>query len=230
MSQLAGTIGPVSALAAGAISFLSPCVFPLVPSYLGVLGGGQFPWRRATGFILGFGLVFIALGASASTLGQILLRERAVLEAASGVLIVLFGIFMLGLFRPWGLLRERRFDLAKASRYGPVALGAAFGFGWSPCIGPVLGTILLQAASSQSLAWGIYLLSLYTLGLAVPFLAAGLLWQKLQLERVRTLSLWVERLGGALLIALGFLVLTGQLTQLSQLALQSMPAWMQRSL
>ncbi len=122
------------AFLAGLISFLSPCVLPLVPSYLGVIGGARAPLWRAAGFILGFGVVFIALGATASALGSLLAPHKILLGRVAGVLIVFFGLLMLGVFRLPLMMRDTR-GMAGADRYGPVALGAAFAFGWSPCLG-----------------------------------------------------------------------------------------------
>lgn len=214
------------AFLAGLVSFLSPCVLPLVPSYLGVLGGAKAPWSRALGFIAGFGLVFIALGATASSVGALLAPQKVLLGQISGALIVFFGLVMLGVVRfPW-LMRDTR-ALADAGGYGPVALGAAFAFGWSPCLGPALGSILGLAASSASLGQGVTLLAVYTLGLAVPFLLAALLWNRLNLRRLNRFSGVFERVGGAILVAVGILMLTGQFTRLATFFYQVMPEWLQ---
>lgn len=218
------------AFLAGLISFLSPCVLPLVPSYLGVIGGGvvggaRAPWVRALGFVLGFGVVFLILGATASSLGSLLSPHKIVLGRLSGALIVVFGLSMLGLLRLPLLMRDTR-GLRGADRYGPVALGAAFAFGWSPCLGPVLGSILGLAASSASLPVGVGLLSAYTLGLAVPFLLAALFWERLGLRRLTRYSGTIERVGGGVLIVLGLLMLSDQFTVLSSLFYGVMPAWL----
>lgn len=213
------------AFLAGLISFLSPCVLPLVPSYLGVIGGARAPWVRALGFILGFGLVFIALGATASSLGAVLAPHKILLGRAAAVLIVFFGLVMLGVIRLPLLMRDTR-ALAGAGGYGPVALGAAFAFGWSPCLGPALGSILGLAASSASLGTGVSLLGAYTLGLAVPFLLAALLWDRLNLRRLNRYAGVFERVGGAVLVAVGVLMLTGQFTRLATFFYEVMPAWL----
>lgn len=216
------------AFAAGVLSFLSPCVLPLVPSYLGVLGGGKSPLARALGFILGFGLVFIALGASASYLGALLAPHKIVLGRLGALLIIAFGLFMLGL-RPRALMLDSR-RMQQAERYGAVALGAAFAFGWSPCLGPILGGILSYAASRASLGLGVSLLSVYTLGLALPFLIAALLWRSLNLRTLSRLSPLFEKLGGALLVVVGALILTGEFTRLAGFFLEITPTWLRQYL
>ncbi|SMB92585.1 cytochrome c biogenesis CcdA family protein [Deinococcus hopiensis] len=213
------------AFLAGLISFLSPCVLPLVPSYLGVMGGARAPMARALGFILGFGLVFIAFGATASGLGALLTTHKALLGRLSGVLIVFFGLVMLGVVRLPLLMRDTR-ALADAGGYGPVALGAAFAFGWSPCLGPTLGSILGLAASSASLKAGVGLLAVYTLGLAVPFLLAALLWHRVNLRRLNRYAGVFEKVGGAILVAVGLLMAAGQFTRLASLFYEVMPSWM----
>lgn len=222
------TVSPTFAVAflAGLVSFLSPCVLPLVPSYLGVIGGARAPLPRALGFILGFGLVFVALGATASSLGSLLAPHKVLLGQVSAVLIVFFGLVMLGVIRLPLLMRDTR-ALADAGGYGPVALGAAFAFGWSPCLGPALGSILGLAASTASLSSGVALLGAYTLGLAVPFLLAALLWNRLNLRRLNRFSGVFERVGGAILVAVGILMLTGQFTRLATFFYQVMPEWLQ---
>lgn len=258
--------GLALAFLAGLISFLSPCVLPLVPSYLGVIGGARAPLGRAVGFILGFGVVFIALGATASALGSLLAPHKIVLGQAAGVLIVFFGLMMLGVFRLpllarvllttvvllamlvfhaplWtdvltfalGLLllftpqvswmQDTRW-LGSADRYGPVALGAAFAFGWSPCLGPVLGSILGLAASSASLGRGVGLLAVYTLGLAVPFLLAAVLWERLGLRRLNRFTPVFEKVGGTVLVLVGVLMASGEFTRLAGYAFALLPGWL----
>lgn len=212
------------AFAAGLLSFLSPCVLPLVPSYLGVLGGGRSPLGRAVLFVLGFGLVFIALGATASYLGSLLAPHKIVLGRAGAVLIILFGVFMLGLRPRFLMLDSRR--LQSAEQYGALALGAAFAFGWSPCLGPILGSILSLAATNASLPQGVGLLSAYTLGLALPFLAAALAWRRLNLKAVTRLSPIFEKVGGVILIVVGVLIFTGEFTRLASYFLDVMPPWL----
>ncbi|WP_420594822.1 cytochrome c biogenesis CcdA family protein [Deinococcus sp.] len=212
------------AFLAGLISFLSPCVLPLVPSYLGVIGG-RAPLPRALGFILGFALVFVALGATASSLGALLDVYRFTLARVAGVLIIFFGLVMLGVIRLPFMMRDTR-ELSSADQYGPVALGAAFAFGWSPCLGPVLGSILGLAASTQSLSQGVGLLLIYSLGLAVPFLLSALLWERLNLRRLNKYAGVFEKIGGAILIALGALMVTGRFALLASWAFSIMPEWL----
>lgn len=213
------------AFLAGLLSFLSPCVLPLVPSYLGVLGGARAPLGRALGFILGFGIVFIALGATASSLGAILAPNKILLGKVAAVVIIFFGLVMLDVIRLPFLMKDTR-QLAGAGNYGPVALGAAFAFGWSPCLGPALGSILGLAASSASLGSGVTLLASYTLGLAVPFLLAALLWDRLQLRRLNKYSGIFERVGGGILVVIGLMMLTGTFTYLASFFYGVMPQWL----
>lgn len=212
------------AFLAGLISFLSPCVLPLVPSYLGVIGGARAPLLRAGAFILGFSLVFIALGATASALGGLIAPHKLLLGRLAGGLIVFFGLVMLGAVRLPALMRDTR-ELGAADRYGPLALGAAFAFGWSPCLGPVLGSILGLAASSASLASGVGLLAVYTLGLAVPFLLAALFWERLGLRRLNRFTPVIEKVGGGVLLLVGLLMVSGEFTRLAGFFSAVMPAW-----
>lgn len=219
------------AFLAGLLSFLSPCVLPLVPSYLGVLGGGKNPAVRALGFILGFGLVFVALGATASYLGQLLLPYKLTIGRVGGVLIIVFGLVMLGalnnrFIKLPVLMRDTRSGLAGADRYGAVALGAAFAFGWTPCVGPILGSILSLAASSADLPSGVGLLLTYTAGLALPFLIAALLWNRLSLRGLNRYSPIFEKVGGAILVAVGLLMVSGQFTRLASFFYGVMPEWL----
>ncbi|ADY26138.1 cytochrome c biogenesis protein transmembrane region [Deinococcus proteolyticus MRP] len=213
------------AFVAGLLSFLSPCVLPLVPSYLGVIGGTRAPLVRALGFIAGFGLVFVALGATASALGALLAPHKLLLGRLAGALIVFFGLVMLGVIRlPW-MMRDTR-QLSAADRYGPVALGAAFAFGWSPCLGPALGSILGLAASTSSLSQGVVLLLTYTLGLAAPFLLAALLWDRINLRGLNRYAGIFEKVGGAILVAVGLLMLSGYFTVLAAFFYSVMPQWL----
>lgn len=214
------------ALFGGLVSFLSPCVLPLLPSYLGVLGGGQSPFKRALGFVLGFSLIFIMMGAGASLIGQFLNANRDWLNTLSGLLICFFGLVMLGIIRIPALMGDYRMGLGQASQYGPVALGAAFGLGWSPCIGPVLGGILTLATQGGSLKTGVLLLATYALGLAIPFLVAALFWQRLNVRNLTRYTPYIEKIGGVVLLVLGVLILTGKFTELSRFFLNVMPDWM----
>lgn len=210
------------ALAAGSLSFLSPCVFPLVPGYLSFLGGTSAGEARrgrvvlqALAFTLGFGLIFVALGATATSLGKLLGTHRRWFEILGGAVIIVFGLHMLGLFRLSLLLREARFHRLPAPRgfFGALVVGAAFGFGWSPCIGPMLGGVLTLAASEETVPQGISLLGAYAAGLAIPFLLAAFLFERFIAlsEKVRPYLPWVERAGGALLVFFGAMLLFGRL-------------------
>lgn len=221
------------AFVAGLVSFLSPCVLPLVPSYITFVTGmtlnelteaGEAPVRRraathAALFIVGFGLVFVALGATATLLGETLRRSLPLLQQIGGVVIAVFGLYLLGVLRLSALMRERRVHLAAkpAGFVGSVVAGAAFGAGWTPCVGPVLASILLYAGMRATMGQGILLLSAYTLGLGVPFFiaAVGLNWF---LSRTTALRRWLvplERVAGALLVIVGVLLFTGRFTVMS---------------
>lgn len=216
------------AVAAGALSFSSPCTLPLVPGYLGYLTGVGTGRRRmlaAAGlFVLGFSVVFTALGAGASSLGALLLEHRLLLDRLAGIAIVALGLFVLGLVRLPLLMREGR-PLMERVRPGPsgaLLLGVAFAFGWTPCVGPVLGSILLLSTAQGTVTVGALLLLLYSLGLGLPFLAAALF-----LDRFGSLSGWLRShsaglnsAGGLLLVGMGVLVFLGQFTQLLSPALE----------
>ena len=235
-------IGALAAFAAGIISFLSPCVLPIVPGYVSYLAGGRLERRRhlhaaerlaALGmsalFVAGFSAVFIAFGASASALGQLLLRYRYEANLVAGTIVIGFGLFMLGLGRwvPF-LQRDLRLHphlaLARGNPLAPFVLGAAFGFGWTPCIGPVLGAILAVSAAGTS-ASGVGLLSAYALGLGVPFLLAALFVDRAArlLERLRSFGAALQIVGGVVLVALGVAMVTGRLTEFSLWILQTFP-------
>lgn len=218
----------------GLLSFLSPCVLPLVPSYLsfltGVSGVAELGARRhlallhALLFVTGFSIIFIALGATATELGRMLQAYQHWLERVGGALIVIFGLYCLGVLRLPFLGREARIQLSDKPLgfLGSVLVGMAFGAGWTPCIGPILGSILLYASSRADLAQGLRLLLAYSLGLALPFLVAAwaleafLRW----FQQFRRYVRWVERVAGAVLVVVGVLMLSGSFTLLS--------AWMQR--
>lgn len=216
-----------AALAAGALSFLSPCVFPLVPGYLSFLTGsaaGKASRGRAillaTSFTLGFGLIFVLLGATASGLGRMLGEHRRWLEIAGGVLVLLFGIHLLGL-RISLFFKEARFHQLQGPKgpFGAMLVGAAFGFGWSPCVGPLLGGVLTLAAAEGTIGQGVLLLVAYATGLALPFIAAAAAIDRFLTAstRIRPLMPWIERAGGALLAGFGVLLLTNNVGWLAQL-------------
>jgi cytochrome c-type biogenesis protein len=222
------SVGVAVAFVAGVLSFLSPCVLPLVPSYVSFITGlslDQLEGRRWTAvthallFILGFTLIFVALGATATQLGRLLNYHQVWLERVGGGLIVLFGVYLLGGFR-WMLFeRERRVHIQnKPLGYlGSVLVGLAFGAGWTPCIGPILGSILLYTSTGASLGQGMVLLLAYSLGLAVPFLLAAVAVQRFVewFRRYRRYIQLTTRLTGALLVAVGLLVATGYFSLLA---------------
>ena len=215
---------------AGMLSFITPCVLPLVPSYLAVLGGGggKKPITGALLFILGFTLVFISLGAGASALGSVLRQNKDILAQIGGALILVFGIIFLVKDRIPALNREYRADLGNASRFGLVALGAAFAAGWTPCIGPILGVVLSIAGSSGSVGAGVGLLFVYAMGLAVPFLLAALAWDKLG-SGLRKAMRWVgviEKVSGVLLIVVGLLLLSGNYIEITRSLAALTPQWL----
>jgi cytochrome c-type biogenesis protein len=217
------------AFLAGLLSFLSPCVLPLVPSYLsyvtGMSGVAELRSRRhlallhATLFVVGFSLIFIALGATATAFGRLLNAYQHWLERVGGALIVVFGLYTVGALKIGLLSREARIQLGdKPLGYlGSVLAGMAFGAGWTPCIGPILGSILLYTSSQADFGRGLSLLLAYSLGLAIPFLvAAGALEAFLGwFQRFRKYIGWVERIAGALLVVVGVMMLFGLFTLLS---------------
>ncbi|MGI8842364.1 MAG: cytochrome c biogenesis CcdA family protein [Gemmatimonadaceae bacterium] len=213
---------------AGLLSFLSPCVLPLIPSYVTFITGMSLDEvqraRRATLihsllFIAGFTLIFLALGATATVFGRVLLAYRDWISRIGGVLIIIFGLYLLGVLNFAFLTRERRVHIAdKPMGYlGTVLVGIAFGAGWTPCIGPILGSILILTSSTAELGKGLLLLFVYSLGLAIPFLAASLAMTHFlgAYARARRYLVWVNRIGGVLLILVGLLLVTDYFTILA---------------
>lgn len=230
-----------TAFGAGVVSFLSPCVLPLVPAYVSYVAGSHAPGERhAPGderiaaamlslfFVLGFSLVFIALGAGATALGGLLLQYRYEANLLAGAVVILFGLIMLGAFNRVMLVqRDLRFHprLASGTPLAALVLGLAFGFGWTPCIGPVLGVILTLSAGQSSLSGGIALLGLYALGLGVPFVLAALFTRELT-QRLKTLRRWsapIQRGAGALMVLMGLAMLLGELNTFSIWMLKLFP-------
>ncbi len=213
------------ALLAGLVSFLSPCVLPLVPAYLAVLTGGverttrSTAIRRALLFILGFSAVFILLGLGASAIGRALWSYRAILIRFGGIVLILLGLQQVGLFHLLPLYQERRFAMPRGgSDWAAVAIGAVFAFGWTPCVGPVLATILTLAGTSGRMIRGAALLTLYSVGLGLPFLAAALGYESLlgRLKQMGRIARYIEAFGGGLLLLLGLLMIFGRLDLLQQ--------------
>ena len=233
-------IGIAIAFTAGMLSFLSPCVLPLVPSYLTFVTGMSLEDlqggvnRRATFvhailFVLGFSTIFVLLGAAASFLGQFFRYYEVWIARVGGVIIIVLGLHLTGVFRLTPLMRERRVHLAdKPVGYlGTLGVGLAFGAGWTPCIGPILGAILTYGFSQDTMWAGVGLLSVYSLGLAVPFLVAALAldWFLQVFKRFRNWMPVVERASGVLLVFLGILLLTGRFTVLSGWLTGFTPSW-----
>ena len=211
------------AFGAGLISFLSPCVLPLIPGYISYISGQSlqeilnkkeinfFPLIL---FCLGFSTVFVILGASASFLGQTLLQNSEILRIVAGIVIITFSLQLIGIINIPYLNFEKRFD-AKESRNTlfPYVIGVAFGFGWTPCIGPILGSILALASIEETLTRAVILLILYSLGLAIPFVLSGYLIQRFLLfsKNFRKNINLISKIGGIILLVTGILILTNQL-------------------
>jgi cytochrome c-type biogenesis protein len=221
-------LGFLVAFAAGLLSFLSPCVLPLVPSYVGFLTGMTLPevtGRRRVAlthallFVGGFSLVFILLGASATALGRALNYYQVWLQRVGGALIILFGLLCLGVFNLRLLSQERRLYLERkpVGYLGSVLVGMAFAAGWTPCIGPVLGGILGLAATSADVSRGMLLLAVYSAGLALPFLVAAVAVDSFLdwFQRFRRFLPWVMRISGVMLVFVGILLFTGEFTRLA---------------
>ena len=211
------------AFGAGLISFLSPCVLPLIPGYVSYISGQSLQEileSKKTNFFplvlfcLGFSTVFVLLGASASFLGQALLQNSEILRIIAGIIIIIFSFQLLGIINISYLNFEKRFD-AKESRniLFPYIIGLAFGFGWTPCIGPILGSILAIASIEETLTRAIVLLIFYSLGLAIPFVLSGYLIQKFLLfsKNFRKNINLISKIGGITLLVTGILILTNQL-------------------
>ena len=238
----ASTLGAATAVAAGAVSFLSPCVLPLVPAYMSYVtgqslaadaGGAALGTRMSAAtlslfFVLGFSAVFVTLGASATALSRALLQYRYEAGIAGGALVTLFGLVMLvGVERIPFLRRDAHFHLRAVTRNPASAfvLGLAFGFGWTPCIGPILGVILTAAALSESVSAGVRLLAAYSAGLGIPFLltAAFLHEAAGRLRVLRSAGRPLMLGAGAIMVIMGLLMMTGRLTAFSYWLLERFP-------
>jgi cytochrome c-type biogenesis protein len=238
------SLGLLVAFSAGLLSFLSPCVLPLVPSYATFITGMSLDelrdaetarTRRAVLvhgvlFVLGFTLVFMILGASATFLGSLLAYASRWVERVGGILLILFGLYLLGVLRLPGAGREWRMHLAdKPVGYlGTLLVGITFGAGWTPCIGPVLGGILTLAATRGSMMEGMGLLAVYSAGLAIPFLLSTVLIERFltTFKRIRQWLPWINRVSGAMLLVLGVLLFTGSFSTLSALLSRWTPEWL----
>ena len=226
---------------AGLLSFLSPCVLPLVPPYLAFIAGASLDELAGSGyeaarrrvflaalaFVAGFSSVFVAMGASASVFGQLVRSHLDVLAPAAGIAIIVMGLHFLGLFRIPLLYREARVsvDRKPAGPIGAYVIGVAFGFGWTPCIGPVLAAILGVAASRDTVGQGALLLAVYAAGLGVPFLAAAAFSQPFMrlMRRFRAHMATVEKVTGVLLVATGIAFLTGGIDRVSFWLIETFP-------
>ena len=224
------------AFGAGLISFLSPCVLPLIPGYISYISGSSlneliekktvniFPIIL---FTIGFSIVFISFGATASFLGSIILQNSYELRIASGIIIIIFSLQILGIINLNFLNYEKRIYTEKKSGVlSSLLVGMAFGFGWTPCIGPILGSILALASTEQSLNKGILLLVFYSLGLAIPFILSGYLIQKFLVfsKNIKSKMNIIMKTGGALLLTTGILMITNQLQALGFYLLKYIPA------
>ena len=224
------------AFGAGFISFLSPCVLPLIPGYISYISGeslGDIVEKqkkvilKTILFSLGFSLVFISFGATASLIGNILLDNSNTLRIIAGIVIIIFSLQLIGILNLNFLNQEKRFQTKNYSNnlFFPVLVGAAFGFGWTPCIGPVLGSILTLAAVESSIGKGILLLSFYSLGLAIPFILSGygiskfLAFSKNFRKNIKIVSVT----GGVILLITGILILTNKLQALGYFILEAIP-------
>lgn len=234
-------VGIFIAVTAGLLSFLSPCVLPLVPSYLSFVTGmtlddiqegvdRRVVMIHSILFVSGFTVIFLLMGASASFLGQFFLIYEDWIARIGGVIIIVLGLHLAGVFRIAPLMREKRVHLSDkpAGHIGTLAVGAAFGAGWTPCIGPVLGAILGLAGTSETVWQGTGLLLAYSAGLAIPFLLAALALDSF-LKAFRRFRRWipvVEKASGVLLILLGLLLVTGNFTLLASWLNQFTPEWL----
>ena len=234
-------IALVTAFSAGIVSFLSPCVLPLVPGYISYVAGDRIArgeemsessWRISVlwlslCFVLGFSTVFIALGAGATGIGQLLLRYKNEANIAGGAVVMTFGLFMTGLLKFGWMQRDLRFhgNIRGARPAGAYLIGLAFAFGWTPCIGPVLGVILTLSAVTATLSSGIALLGAYSLGLGIPFVATAmftdsfLAWRK----SISRIGRQVQIGAGAVMVVMGLAMITGQLTQFALWLLDVFP-------
>jgi cytochrome c-type biogenesis protein len=231
------------AFGAGILSFLSPCVLPIVPPYLAYMGGISMQELTEEGrasrkailpalfFFMGLSTVFLLLGFTASTMGHLFLRNAELFGQIAGAVVIVFGLHFLGVFRIPFLMREARIDAGDrgGSAFGAYVLGLAFAFGWTPCIGPVLGAILTLAATDATVARGTAMLGVYALGLGLPFLLAAVFVQRSMglMRRLKRHMAVIEKVMGLLLLAVGLALITGAFSAFSWWLLETFPA-MQR--
>ncbi len=230
---------------AGLLSFASPCVLPLIPAYISFLGGASLKqlteeggvddatarrvFYAAIAFVLGFATVFIALGATATVISNVLAQNSLILGRIAGVIIVIFGLHYMGLFKIGFLNFEKRFHLENkpAGLIGSYILGLAFAFGWTPCVGPILASVLMVAASGDSVGYGISLLSVYAAGIGIPFLIAAFAVKPFMafMTRFRRHMHKVEISVGLLLVVTGIVIFTGDINQIANWLLETFPVF-----
>src|SRR4029453_17710579 len=234
----------LAAFAAGFLSFVSPCVLPLIPGYISFVSGvsveemrGDAPpttsrlqvFMTSLAFVIGFSLVFIALGASATAIGKFMFAKLPLLSKIAAVILIIFGLHTMGVFRLAFLETEKRVHSQRkpAGPLGAMLVGVAFAFGWTPCIGPILGGILAIAGSRNSVGEGITLLAVYSLGLGIPFLLTSLAINQFfgAVKRIRRYYHAIELASGALLVAIGLLIVTGQLTIITRFLQPYLPTF-----
>jgi len=238
-----GAVGPLIAFTGGLLSFLSPCVLPLVPSYLGFLTGMTLDEMtdkkhhavlHAVLFVSGFTLIFVIMGAGATALGATFTYNKMAIAKVGGVLVIAFGLYTMGVVRIPALDRDSRMHLDRKPLgfLGSVLVGMAFAAGWTPCIGPILGTILGLAGTSGDVTQGVALLLAYSAGLAVPFLAAAFAVDKFRVwfTRFRRWMPWLQRASGLLLVMVGLLLVTGEFTRLAAMLSAMTPEWLSERL
>jgi cytochrome c-type biogenesis protein len=234
----------LAAFAAGFLSFVSPCVLPLIPGYISFVSGVSLEEMRgdsavratrsqvfftSLAFVLGFSIVFVALGATATAIGKFLLGQLPLLSKIAGAILIIFGLHTMGVFRLAFLETEKRMHAQRkpAGPLGAMLVGVAFAFGWTPCIGPILGGILAIAGSKNSISEGVTLLAVYSLGLGIPFLLTSLAINQFfsATKRIRRYYHAIELTSGALLVAIGLLIFTGQLTLIARYLQPYLPSY-----
>ena len=223
------------AFSAGIISFLSPCVLPLIPGYISYISGtslNELLNKKEINllpiilFTFGFSIVFIFFGATATLIGQLLLKNSNELRIIAGIIIIIFSLHILRVINMKFLNYEKRVQSeVRQGFFAPILIGMAFGFGWTPCIGPILGSILVLASTSESITKGVLLLCSYSLGLAIPFILSGYLIQKFMLvsKNIKQKINLIEKIGGILLLLTGILITTNQLQVLGYYILNYLP-------
>lgn len=221
------TVSLAAAFAAGFLTFLSPCILPIIPAYISYITGISFDQLKdgrnkeirrkilmhSLLFILGFSFVFVVLGASASFLGRLLIAHRVVIGRVGGAVVILFGLYLMGVFKLGFLDKQKRADikLQRGSKIGSLLMGITFAAAWTPCVGPILGSVLVLAGTRESMLQGVGLLSVYSLGIAIPFIASALLLNSflLYFAKLRKYMQAVKAVCGLLLIFIGLLLILG---------------------